>query len=301
MHAVLAGLIGINIGKSLSPALFEDACAAHTIRAHYHLVDLAEPPARNLGEVLKAARLVGFTGLNITYPCKEAILPLLDALSDEARQIGAVNTIVIAPDGTTTGFNTDRIGFRSAFEEELGPAAVQGQAAVVVGAGGAGKAVAFALADLGAETLFVSDKSPEQARKLVAAVNALFGTGRARLETDPAAALAKAAGIVNATPVGMLGASRGTPIPTAAITARHWVADVIYTPLETELIKTSAAKGARTMAGAGMCIHQAAETFRLLTGLAPDVARMRRTFAAAAAVRDRQTADASIGKGGRER
>lgn len=289
-HGILAGLIGVNIGKSLSPALFEDACAAHGLRGHYHLVDLAEVPTRNLGDVLSAARLVGFRGLNITYPCKEAVLPLLDALSEEAHQIGAVNTVVIAPDGKTTGFNTDRVGFRRAFEEELGPTAARGQAVVLVGAGGAGKAVAFALADLGAETLLVHDKRPDQAGKLVEAINRQLGAARARVHLDPAAALADAAGVVNATPVGMLGATAGTPLPTAAIAARHWVADVIYTPLETELIKASAAKGARTMGGAGMCIHQAAETFRLLTGLAPDVARMRRTFAAAAASRDQPTA-----------
>ena len=301
MHAILAGLIGVNIGKSLSPTLFEDACAAHAIRAHYHLMDLTEPPARTLGDVLNAIRIAGFTGVNITYPYKEAVLPLLDTLSEEACQIGAVNTVVIASNGKTTGFNTDRIGFRRAFEEELGPVAVRGQAALVVGAGGAGKAVAFALADLGAETILVYDKSSDPARKLVAAIDRQFGAGRARLETRPAAALADVAGVVNATPIGMLGATPGTPIPTAAIAARHWVADVIYTPLQTELIQAAAAKGSRTMGGAGMCIHQAAETFRLLTGLTPDVARMRRTFMAAAELRDLHPEAADLSEGRHER
>src|SRR5262249_50884972 len=106
---------------------------------------------------------------------------------------------------------------------------------------------------------------------------------------DPVAALSKSDGVINATPVGMVGIP-GIPIPVDAITPNHWVADVIYTPLETELIKAARSKGARVMGGAGMCVHQAAETFRLFTAVVPDVARMHRTFIEAAAERDRSLA-----------
>lgn len=283
---MLVGLIGANIQKSLSPALFEDVCGAAGIRGHYHLMDLDRLPGRSLADLLRAARVAGFKGVNVTYPCKEAILPMLDEVSSEAAQIGAVNTVSIGPDGRTQGHNTDRIGFRRAFEEQLGVAAVRTRDVLLVGAGGAGRAVAFALFDLGVQTLLVSDTSADRAMGLAQALGAAFGPGRARVATDPTAALPNVAGVVNATPVGMIGFP-GNPVPMSSVHAQHWVADVIYTPLETELIAAARAKGARVMGGAGMCVHQAAETFRIFTGLPADVGRMQRTFAEAAAIRER--------------
>lgn len=283
---MLVGLIGANIQKSLSPALFEDACATAGIRGHYHLMDLNELPGRKLEDLLRAACAAGFRGINVTYPCKEAVLPMLDSVSAEARQIGAVNTVAISPDGKTTGYNTDCVGFRRAFEEELGAASVRGKAATLVGAGGAGRAVAFALFDLGVETLLVYDSRQDQAKVLVEALTRHFGPGRAEITTDAAAAVLQSAGVVNATPVGMLGVP-GNPLPSHAITATDWVADVIYTPLETECIKLARAQQARAMGGAGMCVHQAAETFKLFTGIPADIQRLQRTFAAAAADREK--------------
>ena len=283
---MLVGLIGANIQKSLSPALFEEACVARGILGHYHLMDMDQLSGRSLADLLHAARVVGFKGVNITYPCKEAVIPLLDGLSPEARQIGAVNTVAIGTDGRTTGYNTDRIGFRRAFEQQLGAELVAGKAAMLVGAGGAGRAAAFALFDIGLRTLRVNDKDVEQARALVQTLAGVFGVERAQLEMDPSGALSAVGGVVNATPVGMLGIP-GNPIPLDPIAATHWVADVIYTPLETRLIKTARSKGARVMGGAGMCVRQAAETFKLFTGLTADVGRMQRTFAEAAAVREK--------------
>lgn len=285
MRRMLVGLIGANIQKSLSPALHEDALAAAGIRGHYHLMDLDRLPGRGLADLLSAARTAGFAGVNITYPCKQSVMPLLDDVSPEARQIGAVNTVIMAGGGTTKGYNTDCIGFKRAFEETLGKDAACGKTVLLVGAGGAGRAVAYALLDVGVQTLLVNDKDLAQASRLTAALIAHFGPGRTRIEIEPEAALSKASGVVNATPVGMLGVP-GTPIPVDAITPHHWVADVIYTPLQTELIKVAAAKGARVMGGAGMCVHQAAATFRLFTGLIPDLHRMHRVFAEAAAMRD---------------
>ena len=291
MRRMLVGLIGANIQKSLSPALHEDALAAAGIHGHYHLMDLDRLPGRGLADLLSAARTAGFAGVNITYPCKQSVMSLLDDVSSEARQIGAVNTVAIAGDGSTMGYNTDRIGFKRAFEETLGSDAASGKTVLLVGAGGAGRAVAYALLDVGVQTLLINDKDLEQASRLTAALISHFGPGRARIETEPKAALSKSSGVVNATPVGMLGIP-GNPIPVDAIAPYHWVADVIYTPLETELIKVARAKGAKVMGGAGMCVHQAAETFRLFTGLSPDVHRMHRVFAEAAAIRDRSLAEA---------
>ena len=284
MIRALIGLIGANIMQSLSPALHEDAFAAAGIVGHYHLMDVEVLKGRRLPDLLQAVRTAGFLGTNVTHPFKEAVLPLLDEVSLEAAQIGAVNTVAIGPDGRTTGYNTDRVGFRRTFVETLGQDAVAGEAVVLLGAGGAGRAVAFALMDLGAATLLVHDKDHARATALCADLIVRFGAERCRVAIDPAAALAQVAGVINATPIGMLGYP-GTPVAAELIEPSHWVADVIYTPLATTLIEAARQKGCRTMTGAGMCVHQAAETFRLFTGIAPDVARMHTVFDTACAKR----------------
>jgi shikimate dehydrogenase len=292
MKRILVGLIGANIQKSLSPALQEDACAAAGMHGHYHLMDLDVLASRSLNSLLDAVRATGFAGVNVTYPCKEAVLPLLDDVSAEARQIGAVNTVTIDGNGRTAGYNTDRIGFRRAFEDAIGREAIVGKTALLVGAGGAGRAVSFALFDLGVDVLLIHDKDADRAHRLACTLVSQFGVGRSKAVTDVEPTLLIAAGLVNATPVGMLGMP-GIPIALGGIQARHWVADVIYTPLETELVAGARAKGCKVMGGAGMCVHQAVESFRLFTGHSPDIHRMRRTFAAAAALRDKTLAQAS--------
>jgi quinate/shikimate dehydrogenase (NAD+) len=286
MRRVLVGLIGANIQKSLSPALHEDAFAAAGMRGHYHLMDFDVLPGRTLESLLLAVRTAGLAGVNITYPCKEAVAPLLDEVSPEARRIGAVNTVTVDSAGRTRGHNTDRIGFRRAFEEAFEREAARGKTILLVGAGGAGRAVAFALLDLGAEVVLVYDTETARARSLAEALGAEFGESRGRPTESLASAVTASAGVVNATPVGMLGMP-GIPVPLDLISSTHWVADVIYTPLETDLILHAKDKGCKVMGGAGMCVHQAAESFRLFTGSAPDVGRMWHVFVEAAAIRER--------------
>jgi len=288
-RSFLVGLVGANILRSLSPALHEDAFAALGIRGHYHLMDLDQRPGCGLGQLLDAVKLAGFVGINVTFPCKQAVIPLLDEISADARQVGAVNTVTIAESGRTVGHNTDREGFRRSFEEGLGRAAAEGQIVVLIGAGGAGRAVGFALMDLGASQLIVHDTDAARAGALAADLTQHYSAARCRIAGSLPDALAEAAGIVNATPVGMLGIP-GNPVPVAALRGDHWVADVIYTPVETLLIKAARATGARVLTGAGMCVHQAAAAFRIFTGLTPDVDRMHRTFATALAQRDAATA-----------
>jgi shikimate dehydrogenase len=282
---VLIGLIGANIQGSLSPALQEDACAAAGLKGYYHLIDLDKLPGRRLPDLVSAVRSAGFRGVNVTFPCKEAVIPLLDEVSAEARQIGAVNTVTIDPAGRMVGYNTDRIGFRSSFEETLGADAVAGRAAVQIGAGGAGRAVAFALMDMQVATLLIYDRDVSRSSQLVAELAVYFGAERCRLIEDPASAMGDAAGVVNATPTGMSGFP-GCPIAPEALRAEHWVADVIYTPVETELIKAGRRIGSRVMTGAGMCVHQGAASFRLFTGAEVSVARMHEVFGQALALRD---------------
>jgi quinate/shikimate dehydrogenase (NAD+) len=286
---ILVGLVGANILKSLSPALHEDAFTAAGIRGHYHLMDLDRLQGRRLEQLFGAIKTAGFDGINVTFPCKQAIMPLLDEISAEARQIGAVNTVTISESGRSVGHNTDRIGFRRNFEEGLGRAAIEDKVAVLIGAGGAGRAVGFALMDLGAAKVIVYDTETARAAALVADLTLHHGASRCRLADNLMDAFADAAGVVNATPVGMLGFP-GNPVPAAVLRPEHWIADVIYTPMETLLIQAARARGARVLTGGGMCVHQAVETFQLFTGLVPDIARMHLTFATALAARDAATA-----------
>src|SRR5262245_47086256 len=251
----------------------------------YHLLDVDRLPERRLSQLFDAIKTAGFAGANITYPFKQDIIALLDAVDPEAAQVGAVNTVAIAPDGRTTGFNFDRRGWRHSFAERFGRGGAEGATVVLIGAGGAGRAVAFALMDLGVAVLVIHDIDSSRAMALQRAVSSHYGAARCHLATDLEREIAAADGIINATPVGM-GGFPGNPVPVSALGARHWAADVIYTPVETEFLRAAAANGARVLNGAGMCVHQAIAAFRLFTGVEPDLARLQRAFAAAVKARD---------------
>ena len=274
---ILVGLIGRNIQGSLSPALFADAFAAAGIDGFYHLLDADRLPERRLPELLGAIKAAGFAGANITYPFKQEILPLLDAIDPEAAQVGAINTVTIASDGRTAGYNFDRHGWRNSFTETLGAASAHGKTVVLIGAGGAGRAVAFALMDLGVGAIVLHDLDRARAEALAADVAKHYGASRCRLADNLERDIAASDGIVNATQTGMTGFP-GNPVPVAAIKPTHWTADVIYTPAETEFLKAAAATGARTLNGRGMVVHQAAAAFRCLTGETADVGRLYRAF-----------------------
>lgn len=289
---ILLGLIGANIMGSLSPRLFAEAFAAAGIDGFYHLMDVDCLRERRLPQLLDAIKIAGFAGTNITYPFKQDILPLLDTVDPEAAQTGAINTVAIAPDGRTTGYNFDRRGWRLSFEERFGSAAARGATAVLVGAGGAGHAVAFALMDLGLACLVVHDRDGTRASALCKDLTKYFGASRCRVARDLEREIAAADGIVNATQMGMRGFP-GNPVPVSAIKPTHWAADVIYTPIDTEFIKAAAGRGARVMSGDGMCVHQAVEAFRLFTGATPDVADLHRAFAAGYQAREAAVAQAN--------
>jgi len=280
----LIGLVGTNILGSLAPALHEDALAAAGVAGHYHLMDLDVLKGRSLADILSAVRTAGFAGINVTHPFKESVVPLLDQVSPEAREIGAVNTVVVDRESRTVGHNTDRTGFYRGFEQALGRDAAQGRTVVLIGAGGAGRAVAFALMDHGVACLQLHDTNGERATALGADLAARFGPQRCQVTAELAPAVSRAAGIVNATPTGMH-SYPGVPLARDLLQPHHWVADIVYTPLETELLKLARDKGCRTMNGGGMCVHQAAEAYRMFTGKEADVARMHRTFERACALR----------------
>ena len=272
----LVGLIGAGIGTSLTPALHEREADSQGVRYLYRLLDLTELglPATAIGDLLAATRLAGYHGLNITHPVKQLVLGHLDALSPDAAAVGAVNTVVFT-DGHATGHNTDLTGFASALRDDLPDVALD--SVVLLGAGGAGSAVAHALLSMGAGTLHVFDTDRSRATALVAALTTRFGTGRAAGVDALADAMSTADGLTNATPAGMTG-HPGLPLPPALLRPGLWVADIVYRPLDTELLTVARDRGCRVMTGGPMAVHQAADAFRIITGREPDTGRMRHHF-----------------------
>ncbi|WP_242171728.1 MULTISPECIES: shikimate dehydrogenase [unclassified Pseudomonas] len=273
---ILAGLIGSGIQASRTPALHEQEGDAQGLRYLYRLIDL-EPLQLNINalpDLLDAAERMQFTGLNITYPCKQAILPLLDELSDEARGIGAVNTVVFR-NGKRIGHNTDCLGFAEGFRRNLSD--VARQRVVQMGAGGAGAAVAHALLAEGVEQLSIFDVDSARARDLVDNLTQRFGSGRAQVGNHLESAIAEADGLVNTTPMGMAKLP-GTPVPSSLLRAQLWVAEIVYFPLETELLRDARALGCRTLDGGNMAVFQAVKAFELFSGEAPDAQRMLAHF-----------------------
>jgi shikimate dehydrogenase len=274
----LIGLIGAGIQASRTPALHEAEATAQGVRYFYRLIDLdfLGLGADALADLLTAAERMGFNGLNITHPCKQSVLPLLHELSPDAHALGAVNTVLLR-DGRRIGHNTDWFGFAESFRRGLPDVACD--RVVQLGAGGAGSAVAHAALTVGVRHLTIIDIDPARAANVAAGLNARFGPGRATAGTDLAAAVAAADGVINATPMGMANYP-GLPLPAALLRPALWVAEIVYFPLETELLRTARALGCRTLDGGGMAVFQAVEAFRLFTGIAPDAERMRRHFAA---------------------
>lgn len=273
---ILAGLIGAGIQASRTPALHEQEGDAQGLRYLYQLIDLEalQLNINALPDLLDAAELMHFTGLNITYPCKQAVLVLLDELSDEARGIGAVNTVVFK-DGKRIGHNTDCLGFAEGFRRNLHD--VARERVVQMGAGGAGAAVAHALLAEGVQHLSIFDVDTARARDLVDNLAQRFGAGRAQVGNHLQNAMAEADGLVNTTPMGMAKLP-GTPVPPALLRAELWVAEIVYFPLETELLRNARALGCRTLDGGNMAVFQAVKAFELFSGEAPDAQRMLAHF-----------------------
>jgi shikimate dehydrogenase len=267
----LTGLIGFPIAHSASPAMHEQAGDALGVHCRYQLIEIAGAGREQLRAVLDDVKRRGFAGVNVTFPYKEAVLDLLDELSPTASAIGAVNAVLIR-DGRLIGHNTDTTGFARAAAGLVADSR-HGNVAVI-GAGGVGKAIVFALAGLGVAEIRIFDADRTRADRLAAHLGA---TGRIVVAASVEDALSGAAGLVNATPVGML-PSRETPVPGALLHDRLWVADAVYSPLWTPLLTEAKAKGARTMTGRELAVCQAVDAFELFTGLKPSIVEMGNAF-----------------------
>jgi shikimate dehydrogenase len=280
----LVGLIGIGIGFSLTPAMHELEGDALGLRYLYQTIDLdtlgIDP--EDSGTLLLHARQLGFAGLNVTHPCKRIIAREVDELSPDAELIGSVNTVVFTQD-RAIGHNTDGTAFAASLQRGLS-AARTGEV-VVVGAGGAGSAICLAALRLGVDRLTVVDTVDSRAHRLAAVMQGHLGRECcvAAPATELPSVIASADGVINATPVGMVG-TPGTPFDPDLLSPEQWVADIVYRPLETELLARARARGCEVLDGGGMAVLQAVEALRLFADRAPDSRRMFGHFARLAAL-----------------
>jgi len=281
----LLGIIGNPVRSSLSPAMQQAALRRFKIQACYQAFEIAPDQVR---PVLRCLSPLGFWGINVTIPYKERVLPFLDEIDAQARAIGAVNTIVVR-EGRLLGYNTDAEGFRMALEIE-GRTKLPGTRVLIVGAGGAARAVAFACLSRGCRSLVIANRSGARARSLCRALGVNFPAA------DIAAAATGEAGwthrvgvcdvVVNTTPLGGRAADP-LPVPQAALRRSQTVMDIVYRPRRTSLLVAAEAAGARTVDGLQMLLHQGELAFTLLTGREAPSAIMRRALSVAAANAER--------------
>lgn len=276
----LVGLIGAGIGPSLTPPMHMAEAKALGLDYVYRTIDIAtlgiDP--QQVGELVASARTLGYDALNITHPCKQLVVQHLDHLDERAARLGAVNTVVFTERGAV-GHNTDTSGFAAAFASGL-PGAAIGEV-VQLGAGGAGAAVADALLTHGTEHLTLVDVDVDRATELAQVLAERFPSARVHAaDADKLSMLVPGAdGLVHCTPTGMAD-HPGLPLDPQLLHPELWVADIVYRPLDTALLQAARAAGCRTLDGGHMAVHQAAHTFRLVTGREPDVERMFASFTA---------------------
>lgn len=268
----VVGLMGRGIAASRSPCIHEDEAAALGLPLAYRVADFTALGLHD-DDLPKMVRLfagMGYSGSNITVPFKQSVLPMCDVVSDAAATLGAVNTLVFR-DGIIRGENTDWVGFSWLIEREFGD--IAGASVAQIGAGGAGSATAYALARLGAARIGLFDPDQSKARALIERLAPHFPACRFDVAQSAESAITGCDGIVNATPVGMASIP-GLPFPPACMSQNQWLADIIYFPLETELLSAARGNGQKVTNGVSMVIGQAAEAFRLITGVQPDRNRM---------------------------
>jgi shikimate dehydrogenase len=260
----LAGVIGMPVAHSRSPVIHNYWLRAHGIRGSY--VPLAVQPER-LEDALRGLVALGFRGCNVTMPHKQTSMPLLDRVNETAKRIGAVNTIVVETDGTLSGFNNDGNGFVQSLRDAQPDWPGDAGPILLLGAGGASRAVVVALLENGAREIRIANRTAEKAR----AIATEFGSAVSTVAWDDrAAALGDVALLVNCTDRGMVGKS-ALEIDLSRLKPTTLTADLIYTPLETPFLAEARARGCVTVNGLGLLINQARLAFKAWFGVMPDV------------------------------
>lgn len=275
-NSVLVGLLGQGIQLSRTPKIHEVEGERLGMNYVYKLLDTSNSDhnSPSLEELFFSAQTCGFNGLNVTYPYKQDIMSFIDVLDDNAKSVGAVNTIVFR-DGKSYGHNTDLWGFAEGFRREM--IGVKLSNVLQVGAGGAGSAVANALTQLGVANLFISDIDYERAKKLTSRLMDVQSKTKVTAIEHSEISSHTFDGLVNTTPVGMAKLP-GMPVSKDILRPDMWVSDIIYFPLETELLSTAKQLGCRTLSGAAMAVFQAVKAFEHFTDIKPDSAEMKKTF-----------------------
>ncbi len=272
---VRLGLIGDNIARSRSPHLHRLAGRLCGLDVSY---DLFVP--RDMGSdfdaVFDACRASGVRGVNVTYPYKESVVARVRRAGVQVRRIGSLNTVVFGENGAV-GHNTDHSGFIAAYRSAFG-AMPPGRVALV-GAGGVGKAVAFGLIALGAREIAIVDQDEVKARALAVAVAAASEGVVATCAGDAGEAVRHADGVVNCTPLGMVGYP-GSAVPLDLLRSQRWAFEAVYTPVDTPFKLAAEAAGLNVLSGYELFFHQGVDAFRIFTGLTPDPDALRRLLLA---------------------
>jgi len=264
------GIIGKNIENSLSPLFHNQIILKHSLNFCYLPFQVAET---NLGKAIQGIKTLNIRGVNITFPYKEKVIKFLDEVKESARRIGAVNTI-INNKGILTGYNTDVIGFKKSLQED-GKFTIKGEKAVILGAGGAARAVVYALLEEGIEEIYIFNRTPEKAEKIKQDLSPFFpGSNinifplekeRLKDKTEETHLL------VNATSLGMPPKIDNTPLPDEKLFHPNLlVYDLIYHSAKTLFLRQAEKVGAKIINGLPMLVYQGIESFYLWTGLKPE-------------------------------
>jgi shikimate dehydrogenase len=252
----LVGLIGRGIGGSRARQMHEREAAALHMQLVYRVIDFDRLGVADgdLGKIIYTVEAMGFAGVNITHPYKQAVIEHLDTLSPDAEALGAVNTVRFA-DGKRTGHNTDWSGFATCVETQLGNV----------------------LSGNGARELAIYDRDAAKAEELAIRLAPAFPDQLINVYPSAQATFDGATGVIQTSPIGMT-SHPGLPFDPDRLTPDQWLADIIYFPTETELVEKAKARGVRAIGGSAMAIHQAAAAFEIFTGKAPDADRMLSDF-----------------------
>lgn len=272
-----AALVGKGISRSLTPAMHEAEGRVYRLNYKYDFIDTETNAYRkySLFEIIENARTDGLLGLNITHPYKVDVTQYLDKLSENARKLRAVNTIVFQGKNAV-GYNTDYTGFFTAFLKEFDAAPIEN--VLLLGAGGAGAAVGLALLGCGVHRLQIYDTEVPKAKALRQLLLNHYPLADVRCaEAMDRSVTRSLSGVVNATPMGMV-EFPGSAFPLELLSPEMWVSDIVYFPLETRLLAYARALGCRVMTGSEMAIAQAVHSFELFTGFAGDSSRFYDTF-----------------------
>lgn len=274
-ETIRLGLIGDNIARSRAPDLHRIAGRLAGVETTYDRL-IPREMGLDFDTVFAQCARTGYRGINITYPYKERAARMVVSHDALVRDVGAVNTVIFSPRGAE-GHNTDLTGFIAAYRAAFG--ATPPGTVALIGAGGVGKAIAFGLVGLAAVAVRIADKDRARATALCAILE------KAGLPASVAADAAQAAdgadGIVNCTPVGMVG-YEGTPVPAEALPGRRWAFDAVYTPVDTTFLQQAEAAGLQCLSGFELFFHQGVQAFRIFTGLDVPEAELRRRLLAAA-------------------